>query len=759
LIRVALTARGILQGVGFRPFVDRLARSMGLGGHVQNTADAVQIEVEGPPDRIAAFVLAVRIDLPTGALLVDMATERKPTQGTPTFSIRASATSPGARTASPAIPPDIAPCGPCLEEIATPGGRRHAYPFTSCASCGPRFTIVVGTPYDRDRTSMHPYPLCAACASEYDDAADRRYHAQSIACPRCGPALVARDGRGSVVARGRAALDAAAEAFRAGAICAVKGVGGYQLMVDACAESAVAELRRRKQRDAKPFAVLFADLAAVERRCTLVAAEREALCSPAAPIVLVLTRPDADLAPSVAFGSVLTGAMLPASPLHNLLAHEFGGPLVCTSGNVSRQPLCTEDVDAIERLGPIAHRIVSHDRRIVRPADDSVVRVTAFGTTVIRRARGFVPHPFGRTHGGPPIVALGGHLKSTVAVAAGDSIVASQHLGDLDDERTRQLLAVTVDDLTQFLAVRPEIVACDLHPDYASTHLAEDLARRWGARLERVQHHAAHVGAVMAEHRLRGPVLGLAWDGAGYGDDGTLWGGEALSFDGAHCRRIAHLRTFALAGGERATLEPRRAALGLLEAVGEAHRAPAFEERERDLLLRMVARGVQAPRTSSVGRLFDAIAAVAGARVRCDFEGQAAAEFEHAARGDLVATPYPMEIRGDTPPYVIDWEPLLRAVLRDRDRGLAVAEISRSFHAALAGAALAVAERAGMGKVALGGGCFQNARLLAAVKVRLESRGFDVYAATRIPPNDGGLSVGQVHVVGARLHDVSGDTR
>ena len=766
LARAALTVSGVVQGVGFRPYVMRLARRLGVAGWVRNAGDAVQIEVEGPESALTTFVRTLPEELPPGAVVRSLREERVAPLGASGFHIESSAstTSP---TAAP-IPPDAAPCDRCLSEITTPGARREGYPFTSCTACGPRFTIARGVPFDRGRTTLSGFTLCAACRAEYEAPGDHRCHAQTIACPECGPRLVwiaarppappapphqtgAPPGEPLPLAEGPDALSLAARALRHGKILALKGVGGYQLLADARDEAAVAELRRRKHREEKPFAVLFASLDEALLRCDITGDERRELTSPAAPIVLCATRAGSDLAPAVAMGSPLTGALLPASPLHHLLARAAGGPLVCTSGNPSSEPLCTDDAEALDRLGALADLFLAHDRPIARPCDDSVVRVTPAGTTVLRRARGFVPSSIPRPRGGPAVLALGGHMKSAIALAWGREVIVSQHIGDLDDARSLALLRSTIDDLLVFTGSRPEIVACDAHPDYGSTRVAEEIAARLGVPLVRVQHHHAHIAAVLAEQGLSGPVLGFAWDGTGDGGDGTVWGGEALACDGATSRRVAHLRPFSLPGGDRASREPRRAAAGLLAEIGQIDRAPGLDERERATLARMIARGVHSPRTTSMGRLFDAIAAIVGLRAVTSFEGQAAMELEHAATGDLVEDPYPMGILGDAPPFVIDWEPLALAVLADVKAGVDRGEIARRFHAALADAALGVSRRLGLARVALGGGCFQNTRLTSAVRARLSEAGFEVLTASRVPPNDGGLALGQAHVATERL--------
>jgi hydrogenase maturation protein HypF len=768
--RTALAVSGVVQGVGFRPYVLRLAQRLGVAGWVRNAGDTVQIEVEGPESAVTTFVRTLPEELPPGAVVRSLREERVAPLGASGFHIEPSAAA-ASPTAAP-IPPDAAPCDRCLSEITTPGARREGYAFTSCTACGPRYTIARGVPYDRGRTTFSGFILCAACRAEYEDPEDHRCHAQTIACPECGPRLVliaarspappalprptagpplATSSESAPLAKGPEALTLAARALQHGEILALKGVGGYQLLADARDEAAVAELRRRKHREEKPFAVLFASLDEALLRCDLTGDERRELTSQAAPIVLCATRAGSDLAPAVAMGSPLTGALLPASPLHHLLARAFGGPLVCTSGNPSSEPLCTDDAEAMDRLGTIADLFLSHDRPIARPCDDSVVRVMPSGTTVLRRARGFVPSSIPRPRGGPTVLALGGHMKSAVALAWGREVIVSQHIGDLDDAKSLALLRSTIDDLLVFTGARPEIVACDAHPDYGSTRVAEEIAARLGAALVRVQHHHAHIAAVMAEQGLSGPVLGFAWDGTGDGGDGTVWGGEALRCDGATSRRVAHLRPFSLPGGDRASREPRRAAAGLLAEIGQIDLAPCLDERERDTFARMISRGTHSPRTTSMGRLFDAIAALVGLRAVTSFEGQAAMELEHAAAGDLVDHPYPMSILGEAPPFVIDWEPLVVAVLADVKARAARSEIARRFHAALADAAVGVSRRLGLARIVLGGGCFQNTRLTAAVQMRLSGAGFEVITASRIPPNDGGLALGQAHVATERL--------
>ncbi|MDC0720859.1 carbamoyltransferase HypF [Nannocystis bainbridge] len=705
--------------------------------------------------RRAARGEALRRRPPPGARVVTLVSRQVELRGSSDFQILASRVGDASGVA---LPPDSAPCDECAREIATPGERRYRYPFTNCTICGPRWSVIEALPYDRTRTTLRSFTLCDDCAREYEDSSDRRFHAQPIACPQCGPRLAALDAMGRTSAAEEGALAAAVQFLRDGQVCAVKGVGGYQLLVDATSSSAVARLRRRKGREEKPFAVMFPSLATLRRDCDVADDELHALLSPAAPIVLVRRSRLSSLAAEVAPNNPRVGAMLAASPLHRLLLSDVGGPLVCTSGNLSSEPICIDDAEARERLGAVADLFLAHDRPIARPLDDSVVRIGPNGLEILRRARGFVPRSFLRTEDGPPVLCLGGHLKSTITLAVGREVVVSQHLGDLDCESARALLGRTARDLLRFLHGRLEVIACDLHPDYASTRLAEVLAAEHEVPLERVQHHHAHVAACAAEHSLQGPLLGLAWDGSGYGEDGDLWGGEALVCDGARALRFAHLRSFRLPGGDAAIRDGRRAAAGALHAIGEAGfsaiAAAWFSPCELAVLDAMLERGLNAPRTTSVGRLFDVVAALAGVREQSSFEGQAAMELEYVAEDVEDAEPYPLVLRGSAP-IVVDWEPLVLEVVADRRRGVPVAVVSARFHEALAWLAAELARRAAIPAVALAGGCFQNLRLATSTRRRLERAGFTVYSPSLAPPNDGGLSLGQSWVVTHRWQERS----
>ncbi len=753
--RLSITVRGVVQGVGFRPFVFNAARRLDLAGWVRNEAGVVRIEVQGTPESLEAFCRSLR-QPPAQARIESIHIERlaTPNPASGPFAILASIDDGQRR---PTIPADLATCLDCIDEFLRPDERRYRYPFTNCTNCGPRWSIISGLPYDRPRTSMAAFRMCPACEAEYSDPRDRRFHAQPIACPACGPSLELLDPAGNRVARGDDSLRQAAEAVVAGRVVAIKGVGGFQLLVDATSAAAVARLRARKRRPSKPLAVMMAGVDDVRRYCDLSADEAAALRSPPAPILLLRQRPDgrSPLAEGVAPGNPYLGVMLPYSSLHHLLIAEIGRPVVCTSGNLSEEPMAIETVDALARLATIADQFLVHDRPIVRPVDDSVARITPRGLELLRRARGYAPAPIPLGFELPPILAVGGHLKNTVALSLGDQIVVSQHVGDLDTVSSVELHERTIHDLVEFFAARPAAVACDLHPDYASTRTAERLAQAWRVPLIRVQHHHAHIAAVMAECRLDGPVLGLSWDGTGYGADGTVWGGEMLVCRGGEFQRLARLRTFPLPGGDKAVREPRRSALGLLYAIfGEQcvrYAGEWFTAAELRVLLAMLRQGRHSPQTSSMGRLFDAVACLCRLGTTIDFEGQAAMALEFVAR-PAGESPYPFPLRpapavassGEGTPYVADWEPLVRAVLDDLRSGLPVAVIAARFHRALAELALAVAEQWGGRQIALGGGCFQNAFLTDLVHDRLA--GFEVYTAKEVPPGDGGIALGQVFV-------------
>lgn len=738
-MRLRLDIRGAVQGVGFRPFVYQLAGRFGLTGWVENTTFGVRLEVEGEAASIAAFCQALH-ELPPNAAIAAISTEEVAPQGGSGFLIRTSALE-GAPLAQ--ILPDLATCEACLRELFNPADRRYRYPFINCTHCGPRYSIVESVPYDRARTTMRRFPMCPTCRAEYEDPANRRFHAEPNACPDCGPRLALWDVEGEALARDDAALRTAADAIRQGKIVAVKGIGGFHLLVDARDDAAVRRLRARKHRPEKPFAVMFPSRDDIVGRCTVTTEEETLLLGPVRPIVLV-RRTSSDIAEAAAPGNPWLGAFLPYAPLHHLLLQELGFPVVATSGNLSDEPICIDEQEALVRLGDIADLFLVHNRPIVRPIDDSVLRVVCGRPLMLRRARGYAPAPIAVDGLASGVLAVGGHLKTTAALTLDGAVLLSQHLGDLETAPARRAHEQATADLVALRGLDPRLVAHDLHPDYATTRMALEMNKPTAA----VQHHLAHVVACMAEHGLEPPLLGVAWDGTGYGPDGTIWGGEFLRLTNDDFRRVAHLRTFSLPGGERAAREPWRCAVGLLfEAFGAdafamdslAPLAPVTDQERRTLRLALES-GANAPRTSSMGRLFDAVAALCGLRRLASYEGQAAAELEWAAAGK--APPYAFVLR-DGDPLILDWQPALEQLLHDLRRGAPVGQISAAFHAGLAAAIVAVAQRLNDKLVVLTGGCFQNARLTEAAVAALEEAGLTPVWHRSVPPNDGGIALGQ----------------
>lgn len=752
--RLRVEIRGAVQGVGFRPFVWRLATGLGLAGWVLNDVRGVFVEVEGPREALDAFLRRVEDEAPPAARIHEVEHAWLAPAGFEGFEIRAS---DGGGERRAALLPDLATCRDCLAETLDPAGRRHRYPFTNCTACGPRFTILRALPYDRPHTTMAGFAMCADCAREYGDPADRRFHAQPIACPRCGPRLLFESASGEALAREDAALEAAAAALRGGRIVAVKGLGGYHLMCDAADAAAVGRLRERKPRHEKPFAVMCRDLAAARALCVVDDAAAEALESVEAPILLLPRRADAPVADHVAPGLFTLGVMLPATPLHHLLLAAVDRPVVATSGNRTDEPIATDNAEARARLGHVATLFLAHDRPIERHVDDSVAWVLDGRVSLLRRARGFAPLPVRVRGEWPALLAVGAHLKSTVSLAVGDQVFVSQHVGDLETAEAMAAFERVIADFLRLYGAAPVAIAHDLHPDYVSTAYAARLAAERGVPLVPVQHHHAHLAACLAEHGAAGRALGVTWDGTGYGADGTVWGGEFLLGDAAGFERVAHLRPFRLPGGEAAVEEPRRTAVALLwetfgpEALERLDLGPvaSFSAHERRLLGRMLERGLHAPVTTSAGRLFDGLAALVGLHPRVTFEGQAAMALEFAADPDEPGA-YPVHAEPGPGPLVLDWRPLVEAVVRDVALNVPRATIAARVHGALVNAIVAVAAASGEARVALSGGCFQNRRLAEGAIAALRARGHEVLAHRVVPPNDGGISLGQAAVAAAR---------
>jgi hydrogenase maturation protein HypF len=751
IVRRAMMIVGTVQGVGMRPFVFRIAHELGLTGIVRNAAGEVQVEAQGTSQQVEEFMARLQRDAPPGAHIEELTVASiRPIADERKFEILPSIVKAVKR---PAIAPDLATCADCYAEMERSStSRRAGYAFTSCSHCGPRYSIADDLPYDRATTTMRTFTMCEACSSEYSDPTDRRFHAQPIACPRCGPKLTLLGTRGNIIECGNLAVSRAATAIAAGSIVAMKGIGGFQLIVDATNPTTVEHLRDRKRRPDKPFALMMADAAAVQNCCDVSAEELRILTSPAAPIVLLHRRSSTCVAPNVAPGNPWLGVMVPCSPLHRLLLDECRRPLVCTSGNLSDEPICVDNESVLARLGLIADLFLTHNRAVARPLDDSVVRASNRGIEVIRRARGYTPSPIKVTSDGPVTLALGAHQKNTVGLAIGTEVILSQHIGDLSSAKARSIHRRTIDELLKFYGAAPQLLVCDLHPDYASTAVAEELAARFVIPLIRVQHHHAHIAASLAEHRADGPALGFAWDGAGYGTDGTIWGGEALRVDRGEFTRIAHLRTFPLIGGEAAIRDPRRAAVGLLLEAGsndlEAVASRWFATHELRTFREMAERGLNSPRTSSVGRLFDAVAAIIGICERPSYDGQAAMQLECALDDDGAehAGAYPLPLIQEKSVAIFDWAPLLSSLLADLRERTPVGLISARFHNALVEAAFATAAHVGLEQVALGGGCFQNRYLSRRLETRLCNAGFRLYRPHHVPANDGGLALGQIAV-------------
>ena len=738
--------QGQVQGVGFRPFVFNLARELGLGGFVTNTGAGVLIEAEGPPTAIDAFLARLQEELPALARIDSCTAEDVPGDGHSDFTILDS--DRGGAMESLVLP-DIATCGACLRELHDPADRRYRYPFTNCTHCGPRYSIVEAMPYDRPYTTMAGFPLCPDCRHEYEDPADRRFHAQPVACPACGPrlALWAADGTG--LADDGQALAGAIEALRAGRIVAMKGLGGFQLLADARNGQSVAMLRARKRREAKPFALMFPTLDGIREVAAVEPAHAALLQSPEAPIVLTPARPEgAELVASIAPDTYQLGIMLPYAPLHHLLLEDFGGPLVVTSGNLGEEPLCIDEFEALQRLRGIADLFLVHNRPIARQVDDSIATVVDGRPMLLRRARGYAPAPLATNTDSSDVLAAGAHLKNSITFTKAGRIFPSQHIGNLENLPAMEALQKTTTSMKHLFEMAPLRAVHDLHPDYASTRFATDQ----GVPARAVQHHFAHVLSCMAEHGLTGPVLGVSWDGTGYGTDGTIWGGEFLRCTREGFERVGSLRPFRLPGGDAAVRDGWRSAISLLREVQEDDPVDlaglpalaAVPAHERRVVEQMLSRQFNAPVTTSMGRLFDAVASLCGLCQHSAFEGQAAMRLERAA---VLYTAEAAPIVFPAEPYegrlVLDWRPAIAQILALVGAGTPAGAIAQGFHQGLADGILKVAAATGLSDIVLTGGCFQNKRLLELSLDALRTQSRNVYWHRAVPPNDGGISVGQ----------------
>jgi hydrogenase maturation protein HypF len=787
--RVRAHIEGVVQGVGFRPFLHQLATRHGLAGWVLNATDGVTLEVEGPAERVQAFLRDIPLQKPKAAAIDQFSTETVAPLGEQEFRIRASVAREGEFVL---VSPDLCVCEPCLAETADPHDRRYRYPFTNCTDCGPRFTLIEDLPYDRPRTTMAPFVMCADCAHEYENPSDRRYHAQPNACPVCGPQVWLEP---EPKLQAGDAIEAAARLLEQGRILAIRGLGGFHLACDATNEDAVRLLRQRKGREEKPFAMMAASVQRVAVFCEVAEAESELLESVRRPVVLLQRKPDARLAQAVAPGNRYLGFMLPYTPLHAILLSDVRVPaLVMTSANLTDEPICRTNDEARHRLKDLADAFLLHNREIRMRCDDSVARVALVvppsggslprlddgppegGTTstapgqiqnpksqiqnhemVLRRSRGYAPFPVRVDFELRQVLACGAELKNTFCFSREHYLFLSQHIGDLQDAETADYYREALDHFRRLFRLSPEALAHDLHPDYVSTRVAQEFT---DVPLVAVQHHHAHIASAMAEHGFRGPVLGLAFDGLGLGPDRTVWGGEFLLCTAEEFHRVGHLRNVPLPGGDAATREPWRMALShLLDVAGdpdaELPAAPArrWPEAQTNLVRQMIRRTVNAPLTSSAGRLFDAVSSLLGLRDSVRYEGQAAIELEMHATTESPAS-YPLPLHSGEP-LQLDTRPLIAAIVNDAQRGIPTEEIAGRFHAslarAMAEASAALSSQHGVTEVALSGGVFQNALLLRHLVPRLEERGLRVFLQQQVPCNDGGLAVGQALIADALL--------
>jgi hydrogenase maturation protein HypF len=782
IIRRRICIGGIVQGVGFRPFVFRLANELDLSGWVRNSPAGVEIELQGTADALAICERSLTDLAPPLAEITSRSAENIHIIDECGFAVLPS--TDGERNIQ--VAPDSALCSDCLRELFDPADRRYRYPFITCTNCGPRYSIITGTPYDRPKTTMAAFPLCSDCQREYQDPADRRFHAQPIACPACGPQVRLVKASGEVGLEGDAAILQAIVLLKQGHILAIKGIGGYHLAVNACDDQAVRRLRKRKKRDEKPFAIMAADLATAHKLALLNEMEERLLTGPESPIVIVRRTSDCPVSALSAPGNDWLGLILPYAPLHHLLLRDDFTALIMTSANISDEPICFEDDDALRRLADIADYFLVHNRPIHIRSDDSVMRVFQGRPLFYRRARGYAPRGIKLPYAVPGLLAVGAELKGAVCLAHGQRAFLSQHIGDLQNSSTYDSFRHTITHLCGILEIKPTVVACDLHPDYLSSLFAEeycsttssapgyqrdaeeatktDAGSRVPMTLYRVQHHHAHMASCMAENGLDGEVIGIIFDGTGYGSDGTVWGGEFLTggYDGF--RRAGHLHPLPLPGGDAAVREPWRMALAYLhQAMGKTafsldHPvARRMNDTEKDIFAAMLEKGINTSLTTSCGRLFDAVAALLNVRQVVSYDGQAAIELETLAETSNDSEKYEFEISLHSGGlFQLELAPVIKAIWTDLQTGVSSADIARRFHTTLAYASVDVCERIAEGsnikQIVLSGGVFQNRLLSEMVYTGLTGRGLQVFTHRLVPPNDGGIALGQAAIAGRRIN-------
>lgn len=753
--RYIIKVEGAVQGVGFRPFVFRTAHELGINGWVANGGDGVVIEAEASEDRLKDFLNMIWQRKPPLSQIKNISFNRATPNHYSSFEIRHSEESGEPRVV---VLPDVATCSDCLAEVEDSAARRYRYPFTNCTNCGPRFSIIQSLPYDRPRTTMSKFEMCPHCRGEYIDPLDRRFHAQPIACPECGPHVWLTDRDGKELVEGDKAIVEAAHEIGRGRIVAMKGLGGFLLLCDATNQGAVFELRRRKRREEKPFALMMLDISSVKKRCVVSEEEQNLLISHQHPIVLLRKRDGSDIAEAVAPDNPFLGVMLPYAPLHYLVMKEVRLPVVATSGNVTDEPIAKDNDEALERLGGIADFFIMNNRDIERRIDDSVLRVIGNEIMMIRRARGYSPaHIQVPSLRGRRILALGGHLKNTVAITKGGEVVISQYIGDLDTKPAIQGFSEAIGSLRRLYRFEPETVAVDLHPRYISTQYGLEL----GLPIVKVQHHHAHIVSCMAEHSIDGPVLGVAWDGVGYGTDGGAWGSEFLMATRDGFKQVAHIQGFPLPGGETSVRKPYKSALGLLwEVFGNGTRefikqtkTAEVSDRDIELNMRMIKGRINSPMVRGVGRIFDAVSSMLGVRHECSFEGQAAMELEYLGWKSFVRTaevdPYSFDIKGNGTRTIL-LNDMLEELISDLGNGTKIGDISLKFHLTLAEIIREFAVDRNV-PIALSGGVFQNALLTTLVRKSLKSEKVQVYTHRVVPPNDGGISLGQAVIADAKI--------
>ena len=743
--KVKIVIRGVVQGVGFRPFIFRLAKELDVKGWIINSSQGVFIDAESDRNTLESFLKKIETDRPKNSYIQSFEHTWLDAEGFETFEIRESKES-GSKTAL--VLPDISTCNDCLDEIFDPNNRRYLYPFTNCTNCGPRYSIIADLPYDRCNTTMGEFEMCPECSAEYTDPLNRRFHAEPTACPKCGPQVTLTRSDGKVLYEKQEAILNSVKALKDGKIIALKGIGGYQLLCDASNQDAVKMLRKRKRRSEKPFALMFPNAEMANAECEINEHELRLLCSVEAPIVLLKKKKNVTSVVSneCAAGNPYLGIMLPYSPLHHILIKEFGLPVVATSGNISEEPICINEEEAFEKLADIADYFLVHNRKILRHVDDSIVRIAGGKQAMIRRARGYAPLPVVLNGIKRVTLAAGPHLKNTIAINKASNLFISQHIGDLENIESINAFKRVINDIKSFYELTPKRVVCDLHPDYISSKYAESL----DLPVYKVQHHYAHVLSCMAENELDGSdILGVSWDGTGYGTDGTIWGGEFLVPQGITFNRAAYFKPFRLPGGEQAIHDVWKIGLSLLysiygEKIFELENIPFLKKNDSVLVKQLLEKNINSPVTTSAGRLFDGISAIIGIRDAANYEAQAAMGMEFAADDFKTNEYFSFSIDELNGSLIFNWGDMVKEIINDLRENVPKGKIAAKFHNTLAEVIVQIAQRLKFNRVLLTGGCFLNKYLIEKSINRLTEKGFKVYTQQRVPSGDGGISLGQI---------------